>query len=58
MLVCILRVLLSLGRVFLALGMIALAVSLGGRAMGLCSGFVVFGRLVMCILHLFSHVGR
>ena len=51
MIVCILRVLLGLGSVLFALGMIILAVSFCGCAMGLCSGFVMFRRLVVCIFH-------
>ena len=51
MLICILCVLLGLGSVLFALGMIILAVSFCGCAMGLCSGFVMFRRLVVCIFH-------
>ena len=51
MLVCILRVLLGLGSVLFALGMVVPAVSLGGRTMRLCSGFVMFRSLVVRVLH-------
>ena len=51
MFVRILRVLLGLGSVLFALGMIILAVSFCGCAMGLCSGFVMFRRLVMRVFH-------
>jgi hypothetical protein len=51
MLVCVLRVLLGLGRVLLAFGMVILAVKVGSGAMGLCRGFVMFRRSVVCVLH-------
>jgi hypothetical protein len=42
-----LRMLLGLGRVFLAFGMLIPAMRLGSGTMGLCSGLVKFGRLVV-----------
>jgi hypothetical protein len=51
MLIRVLRVLLSLGSVLFALGRVILAMSLGGCTMGLCSGFVMFRRLVVCVFH-------
>jgi len=51
MLIRVLRVLLSLGSVLFALGMVILAMSLGGCTMGLCSGFVMLRRLVVCVFH-------
>jgi hypothetical protein len=51
MLVCVLRVLLSLGRVLLALGMVVLAVSVGGGTMRLCRGLVMFRSLIVCVFH-------
>jgi hypothetical protein len=47
LLVCALSMLLGLGRVFLAFGMLIPAMRLGGGTMGLCSGLVKFGRLVV-----------
>jgi hypothetical protein len=61
MLIRVLRVLLGLGSVLFALGMVILAMSFSGSTMGVCSGFVMFRRLVMCVFHFifsFSHVGR
>ena len=43
--------LLGLGRVLLAFGMLIPAMRLGGGAMGLCSGLVKFGRLVVWLFH-------
>jgi hypothetical protein len=43
--------LLSLRGMFLALGMVILAVGVGGSAMRLCSGFVMFRRLVVFVFH-------
>jgi hypothetical protein len=51
MLVRVLRVLLGLGSVLFALGMIVPAMRLGSGAMGLCSGLVMFRRLVVCVFH-------
>ena len=51
MLVCILRVLLGLGSVLFALGMVVLAVRFSGRTVGLCSGVVMFRRLVVRVFH-------
>jgi hypothetical protein len=52
---CILRKLLGLRRMFLAFGMVILSVRVGGCAMRLCCGFVLFRRLVVFVLHgLFS----
>ena len=47
----ILRMLLGLGGIFLALGMVILAVRVGGCAMRLRCGFVMFRRLVMIFSH-------
>jgi hypothetical protein len=46
-----LGMLLSLRRMFLALRMVILAMLFCGSSMGLCCGFVVLGRLGMCLLH-------
>jgi hypothetical protein len=43
--------LLSLGGMFLALGMVILAVGVGGSAMRLRCGFVMFRRLVVFVFH-------
>src|SRR4029077_19717457 len=43
--------LLSLRGMFLALGMVILAVGVGGSAMRLRCGFVMFRRLVVFVLH-------
>jgi hypothetical protein len=44
---------------FLALGMVILSVRVGGCAMRLCCGFVLFRRLVVFVLHgVFLIVGR
>jgi hypothetical protein len=43
--------LLSLGGMFLALGMVILAVGVGGSAMRLRCGFVMFRRLVVFAFH-------
>jgi hypothetical protein len=51
MLIRILRMLLGLGSVLFTFGMVILAVSFGGSPMGLCSGFVMFRRLVVFIFH-------
>jgi hypothetical protein len=51
MLIRVLRVLLGLGSVLSALGMVILTMSLGGGAMGLCSGLVKFRRLVVFVFH-------
>jgi len=51
MLVCVLRMLLGLGGVLLALGVVVLAVRFGSSAMGLCCGFVMFCRLIVCVFH-------
>ena len=55
--VCSLRMLLGSICVFLSLAMIALAVMFRGRAVGLRSVFVVFGRLIVFIFSHFSLVG-
>jgi hypothetical protein len=52
MLACVLRVLLGLGGVLLTLHMVVLAVRLGGGAMGLRRGLVVFRRFVVFVFHL------
>jgi hypothetical protein len=44
-------VLLGLGRVLLALGMVILPVRFGSGTVGLCCGFVMFRRAVVCIFH-------
>ena len=46
-----LGMLLSLRRMFLALRMVVLAMLFRGSSMGLCCGFVLFGRLGMRLLH-------
>ena|ERR1700722_17694806 len=51
MFVRILGVLLGLGSVLFALGMVVFAVRFSSRTVGLCSGFVMFGRLVVRVLH-------
>jgi hypothetical protein len=51
MLTCVPGVLLGLGSAPFALGMIILAMSFGGCTMGLCSGFVMFRRVVVCVSH-------
>jgi hypothetical protein len=51
--------LLSLGGMFLALGVVILAVRIGGSAMRLRCGFVMFRRFVVFVLHVvFLIVGR
>ena len=51
MLLCILRVLLGLGRVLFTFGMIILAVGVRSGTMRLCSGLMMFRRLVVCVFH-------
>jgi hypothetical protein len=51
MLVCVLRVLLSLSRMLLTLGVLILAVSVGSGAMRFCRGFVMLRCLVVCVFH-------
>jgi hypothetical protein len=58
MLICILRVLLGLGRVLLALDIVIPAEVFSSGPMGFCRGFVMFRRLVVCVFHFISPVGR
>jgi hypothetical protein len=51
MIIRVLRVLLGLGGVLFALGMVILALRLGGCTMRLCSRFVVFRGLAVCVFH-------
>lgn len=57
MLSCVLRVLLGLGRVLLSLGVVVPVVRLGGGAMGLRGGLVMFRRFVVFFFHVVFSCG-
>jgi hypothetical protein len=58
MLTCVLRILLGLGRVLLTLGVVIPAVRLGGGAMGLRCGLVMFRRFVVFVFHVVFSCGQ
>lgn len=57
MLTCVLRVLLGLGSVLLTLGVVVPAVRIGGGAMGLRRGLVMFRRFVVLVFHVVFSCG-